>query len=563
MLIVLCGQPNSGKSAILGCLTKSRVVTSNYPGTTVEVTRGSVPGKDIEILDTPGIYSLHALTKEQLVTKKVLFQAKPHVIVNVLDGTCLERHLCLTLSLLELGIPLVLAVNRADSLEKAGTHVDCAALSELTGVPVVLTSAVTRQGIDNLLKAAIAQSAKVACPVSAAALPSRPDVKHLQSRASSIYQNVVTRTNTEEDKTRKLLLMAEETLDRPIPAWIALGVGLWVLWKFTSWALPFAEKAVVAILSPLRVLLERLMFLVLPQGALWENLARAIPEGFVLPASTVLPAMILAYSVIALLEDSGLLSRYAAMGHSATTALNLPGQSLVPLMLGFGCRVPAILSTRILPGEKSRKTACLIIATCVPCTATISLSMVALARFRGAFSVPVLAILASATGLGLVSRWVLVGEREPLVLELPRLQMPIWRNIAMKTGMRLSGFFSHVLPLMVLVNVAVRLLLTRVSWLGAPWVSSISVKLLGIPPGAMVAVLATMVQRYLAPLFLLQQDLSPREATIAVTMLALGFPCLPSAAVLWKELGVKYVILAFAASFVLFMGWGMVLNRLI
>lgn len=569
MLVALVGQPNSGKSALLGCLTGAKVFTSNYPGTTVEVTEGRVPGTGITVLDTPGIYSMRALSKEQQVTRKVILERRPRVIVNVVDGTSLRKQLPLTLSLKSLGIPIVLAVNQADRMKELGIHIDLDVLRKETGAEAVLTSAITGEGAETLLQAI----EKAAASGAGEDGPSAPfsshepcrsfepyDLRDLHEAASAIADRTVRLRGASGRRSPAEYL--DRLLDRPAASWLVLGGLLWAVWRFSSWALPFAETSVRMILNPLRVHAESLLRAVLPRGPLAETLSEAVPEGFILPMATVLPAMILAYSLMAVLEDSGFLGRMAALSDVFTAALNLPGQSMIPLTLGFGCRVPALMAARILPGERSRRTASLIIATCVPCTATISLSLAALAKFRASFAVPGVLTAVSALTIGWAARLIPGGQKEPLVLELPPLRIPSLRNIAMKTQARLRGFFSHALPLLVVVNSAVRVFMSQGLPAGAN-VSRFSRVYLGIPPEALWSVLLTMFQRYLAPLFLMQQNLTPREAVIAVSMVALGFPCLPSAVVLWRENGARFVLLTFLTSLILFIGWGMVLNLIL
>jgi len=356
-----------------------------------------------------------------------------------------------------------------------------------------------------------------------------------------------------------MALATEDALDSPLTATLALGAILLVTWKLIAWALPASETAVRLLLDPVGAYLTRFITAVLPDSPLSATIAGAVTEGMVLPLATVLPAMIVAYSLIAFLEDTGLLARYAAMGDYLTGILNLPGQALIPFMLGFGCRVPGLLSARILPSPESRRSASILIAALVPCTATVSLAWATLARFKGNPIVPSLALIVSTLILSQALRLASKTERDPLVLEIPPLRIPTLRNVAMKTQMRLSGFFTHVLPLVIAVNIVIRLVMAGTGSLGTG-LSAFSRNVLGIPPQAFLGVLLTMLQRYLAPLFLLQHNLTPREATIAITMVVLGFPCLPSAVTLWREQGPSAVLVTFLASTCLFLGWGALLN---
>ena len=581
MLIALVGQPNSGKSAILSRLTGARVVTSNYPGTTVELCRGRIPSTSIEVLDTPGIYSLSASTREQEVTRRVLAEGSPDLIVNVVDGSNLGRHLSLTLALKRFGIPLIVTVNCIDRLRNMGLDLDGAALEKQLGARVVATSAATGEGIERLLEE-IQKNLGGRSPggvqtvegpdgrTAAARQVAEPfDLRVLQRQAVSIAGSVIVPISERQGAglggPRRMTCIAaalEDALDRPLVAALGLGAVLVAAWRLISWALPSAEAAVRLLLDPLGTYLGRFLSAALPDSPLSATIADAVTEGLVLPLATVLPAMIVAYSLIAFLEDTGLLARYAAMGDYLTGILNLPGQALIPFMLGFGCRVPGLLSARILPSPESRRSASILIATLVPCTATVSLAWATLARFRGNPLAPSAALFISTLALSRVLRLASGTTKDPLVLEIPPLRMPALRNVVMKTQMRLSGFFTHVLPLVIAVNIVIRLVTAGAGSLGSgiSTFSTFSRNMLGIPPQALLGVLLTMLQRYLAPLFLLQQNLTPREATIAVTMVVLGFPCLPSAVTLWREQGASAVMVTFLASTCLFLGWGALLN---
>jgi len=570
MRVLLVGQPNSGKSAMLAKLTGARVIASNYPGTTVEVARGKLvhdlPGEEaaIEIIDTPGIYSLKAVTGDEKVTRDFLSE-DAHLIVNVVDGTNLERHLHLTLALSDYaagtGTPIIVAINHFDSMTKLGIRVDAERLKSLLGRPVLLTSALTGEGISELARIIKSYSEGPAISLEREGLPADTGGESLRARASRIAGEVVTRFPGHRDHISEAAFSLDRVLDKPAFLWGSLLFLLGFVWKILSWSLPLAETAVRFVLSPLQSWLRELLRLLLPAGNLQTMLREALPEGLLLPLGTVLPAMTLAYLFVAFFEDTGLLARYAALGDSLLSTFSLPGQALLPIVLGLGCRVPGIIATRTLPTVASRRKTALVIANLVPCTATTSLGWVVLAKFGGNPLVPLTALSISFFVLTLGERFISGRSGDPLVLELPPLRIPIWRNIAMKTEMRLQGFFSHVLPLVMLMNIGVRIILDRGRF--PETLSSFSWRLFGISPQALLSVFFTMAQRYLAPLFLLHLDLGPREATIAVTMVALGFPCLPSVVTLWRELGFTHALLSFLLGFLLFLGWGVALNRVL
>jgi ferrous iron transport protein B len=155
--LILVGSPNVGKSVIFNSLTGSYVTVSNYPGTTVEVTRGKgrFYQEVYEVVDTPGMYSLFPITEEERVTRTLLFREKPDVVVHVVDAKNLERMLPLTLQLLEAGLPVILTVNMMDEAEAMGRRIDLLRLSEILGIPVVGTAATSHHGLDLLKKAVV------------------------------------------------------------------------------------------------------------------------------------------------------------------------------------------------------------------------------------------------------------------------------------------------------------------------------------------------------------------------------------------------------------------------
>ncbi len=150
--IALVGAPNVGKSALFSALTGARAVISNYPGTTVEVSRGKarIQGRDFEVIDTPGMYSLLPVSEEEFVTRRLLMRERPDLVLHVADAKNLERSLVLTLQLLEADLPLILVLNIIDEAEALGLKIDTGILRRMLGIPVVATAGVTGRGIDDL-----------------------------------------------------------------------------------------------------------------------------------------------------------------------------------------------------------------------------------------------------------------------------------------------------------------------------------------------------------------------------------------------------------------------------
>lgn len=583
MRVLLFGQPNSGKSALLARLTGARVVTSNYPGTTCEILSGklklaaeksTVGNGYVEVFDTPGVYTLPPLTKDERVASRML-EYEPQVIVNVVDSTSLSRHLILTFSLLKhlrsRRIRVIVAVNRIDALAEEGLQIDAGKLARELGVPVVLTSAVTGEGIPQLVAAVHRgleelreEGSEPQGPLDAVSHAQGEesfDYRIYAGRALSITQKVSRRISASKSLLARSMESVNAAMDRPHIVVIAFISCCVFFWGILTYVLPVSEAVFEYILHPLRVLLENLVLIVVAPGEMREILREAVPEGFLLPLVTVFPAMVMGYLSIAVLEDTGLLPRFAVLGDRFLSALNLPGQAVFPLILGLGCRVPGIIGARTMPTQAARKKVSLVICNLVPCTATLSLAWPCIVKYRINPLIPGCAILVSLFLFALIEKFLLKMENEPLVLEMPSLRMPILRNVFVKTSMRLEGFFTHVLPLVFCANMLVRLAVGS-NVLNLPeGLAMLARDFFGVSPEALLAVLLTAVQRYLAPLFLLGLDMSSREATIALTMVVLGFPCLPSVVTLWRELGLRYAALSIFLGALLLTFWGVILNH--
>jgi len=617
--IALVGQPNVGKSVIMNNLTGVGAVVSNYAGTTVEITRGyaSIAGKMVEVIDTPGTYTLHSDTEEQRVTQRILLEEDIDLIINVIDSVNLARSLYLTFQLLDFGIPMIVAANQADRAAKLGIIVDASRLQEELGVPVVPMVATANEGTEELRKL-IRYGGAVGRPirfsemlestisrlegyirqttysgghssrtlaihllehdtVDEGILSSHPDLAKLIERLQTemgaddplcpncfrgcafcpargtdhpVFLTCIERTrqarevasrvtrNTHRDRV-DFMERLEEVLDHPVAGLLAMAFLAWVSFRLITLFLGYAEDVVERAMVPIGSGIVRIIQALLPEGALRSMLMESVPEGLVIPFSVVFPAMLAVYVFIALLEDTGLLARFAVALDRLAALFGLPGQSVIPVLLGFGCRAPAVMATRILPDHRSRFIATALIGVTVPCAATLGILAGVVVQFQAnAFAIGatiVVAFVLIGLGLSLLT----AGEDTPLVLEVPPLRIPVLRNVIAKTTFRMKSFFLHVLPLLVVMNVALRALLyTNVlARLGA--LDPVTVRFFGVSGPAFAGVLITVVQRYLAPMVLLNLPLTAREATIASSMVALSFPCLPVTILSIKELGLS------------------------
>lgn len=642
--IALVGQPNVGKSVVMNALTGTRAFVSNYPGTTVELTEGTLVfgEKRIKVIDTPGTYSLHSDTEDQRVTQRVLLEGGVDLIINVIDAANLARNLYLTLQLLDLGIPLVVALNQVDRAKAAGLEIDAKKLEDILGVPVVPVVATKCEGLRELvssiwrgrvgkpirfsdqveevighlereiekvvpevrgrrrshapralaihlmehdrvdedlfeaypeLRALVERLQRQVgagavcsrcyrscafCPARDEEHPSFPTCLERTAQARAIASQVtsVRATRTMPGALRGRTV--EDLLDTPTAGLVITGLTAYFSYKVVVLVMDLFDRLVTIATSPLLQWITSLAGH-FPEGSFAGLFLTSLPEGLVLPFSVVFPAMFTIYMLMGFLEDTGLLPRIAVTLHRVTSFLGVPGQAVVPLILGFGCRAPAVLATRSLPDRRSRFIVSTLLSMAVPCAASLAIITGVSQVFDVNLLVVYGVVAAVFTGTGVVLGRLFRGEGE-FVLEVPPLRWPSFSNVWRKSRVRMSGFFLHVLPLLMGVSVILRYLVSGgyLSFLSA--LGPVTSRLFGVRGEVFAAVAMTVVQRYLAPMVLLNLPLSPREATIAVSMVSLSMPCTPVSVLLVKEMGWRTAIFILILALGVSLGVGLALN---
>lgn len=555
MKIIMIGNPNVGKSSVLNRLTGSQIFVSNYPGTSVETNRGvlTVGNKSMEILDTPGVYSLHSGSSEARVIREMLDQT-PDLIIQVLDATNMERNLVLTLELMEIDVPLVLLINQIDRARLMGLIIDGKTLSRELGVPVFKFSAVTGEGLLALLEQLekgvprhkIIHSIAVnnagcqrcdGCGSKSVSACSGIDFSQIESArrlAGKISAHMVKNRIHWLDKI-------QDWVDHPIAGTILLLGLAYLSFVILLQFINLSEGPINTLLEPVSQLISRLITTWLPAGIVAQVLSKAVPEGLIIPFTIVMPAMLIVNILMAILEDTGLLPRYSVALERVGRVFGLSGQAVIPLTLGLGCRTPAVAAARIMPSTAQRFLVVTLLSIVVPCAATLGIMASVLSQFQASFPI----VVGSMLGVFLILSFVLGRmnqQQEDFLYELPPLRIPIWENIWMKIKARFVGFFSEILPLLLIMSVAIRTILESGILHHLEGMGPLTRIIFGIPSEAFVAVLLTVFQRYLAPLLLLNLTLTPREATIAITMIVVSLPCLPVMVMTVKELGWKALL---------------------
>jgi ferrous iron transport protein B len=555
--ILLAGNPNVGKSVVFSRLTGLEVISSNYPGTTVGYTSGwtLLAGERFSIVDVPGAYSHEPTNKAEEVAARILKEEERALVFNVVDATNLERNLFYSLELAGLGSPMIVLLNKWDIARRRGVTIDAAALERHLGVRVIPFIATTGEGLAGL-KTAVEDFNAGRLPAPAA-VPAGPDDKwKLIGRISAECQRI-------EHKHATLLEKIEDITSRP------------------STGLPFAAAALITVFWAIRLVGEGLInnvldplfrhaWLPLAKGAL-SGLAEGsflkvlllglTPEpmqsfgllttGLYIPFVTVLPYIVSFYAALGLLEDVGYLPRLAMLLDDYTHRLGLHGYGTIPLMLGLGCKVPAILAVRVLETRRERVIATALtlgLAPCMPQTAMIFsiLSPYPLKYTLAVFAAVAAAGIASSFALGRL----LKGETPELFLEIPPYQTPCVPMLAKKLYFRVKDFLTEAAPMIVLGVLVISLLdmsglLRELSVIFGPAVTG----LLGLPGETVSVMTLGFLRKDISIAMLAPFHLPAGSLVVASVFLSLYLPCLGGFMVTLRELGARDAAKVFAMNF--------------
>lgn len=565
--IVLVGNPNVGKSVVFSQLTGSKVMISNYAGTTVEFTRGQLntENESFEVLDAPGTYSLTPSSKVEEVASSLVDKAD--LIINVVDATNLERNLYLTTEVLERNVPAIIALNMIDEAKHKGVKIDVEKLESRLGVPIIPTVAVSGEGLKDLIDALPrAVNKKIG---STGPLETSDRWSYIGGLIGEV-QEVVHRHHN-------WLETLQDASLRPLTGIPIAAVILFIAFQFVigigEFIAEFMEEYIfIGLYEPLLTYLSNLMggggFLHdvligrLIEGEIeFEESLGVLTTGVFVELGIVLPFLTVFYLVLGFLEDSGYLPRLAVMVDRSMHRIGLHGYSIIPMVLGFGCNVPAALAARNLESRRERFIACTLMAVAVPCMAQLALIVGLVGRFGTAYLAVVFASLFFIwVVLGLIIDRVMPGYTPSMIVEIPPYRIPSLKAQAKKLGMRIKGFLIHATPYILGGIFVVNILYTIgvIDYLGilfAPVVQG----LLGLPGEAVSTLLIGFLRKDVAVAMLVPLGLSARQFVIGAVVLAAYFPCAATFTVLVKEMGVKdmfksaliMVTTAFTAGFIL------------
>ncbi|MEL1251348.1 ferrous iron transporter B [Aurantiacibacter gilvus] len=465
----LVGNPNAGKSALFNALTGARQKIANYPGVTVERKAGRMflpSGEPVELIDLPGSYSLDPASPDEEVTRRVVMgefpgEARPDVLVVVVDAANLEQHLVFAQELVAMGQPLVVALNMVDLAERDGLVIDPEALSASLGVPVVSTVAVRKRGIEALaaaMAAAEAQDLSTRHEVARLTLPERRLAARNMAKGAILSESGEHRLHAQLDKV---------LLHRWLGPVILFALLFVIFQAVFAWATPFAD-ALDGGISALIGLVE---------GAIPEGVFRDfITEGVLTGVGSVvvfLPQIIILFAFILAMEQSGYMARAAFIMDRLMAYVGLSGRSFIPLLSSFACAIPGIMATRAIADPKDRLTT-ILIAPLMTCSARLPVYAVIIAAFIPAtsvgpgvglqglvlFALYVLGIIGAMVVALVLRRTVTKGSASGFIMELPRYQMPPLRDLAIGLWQRAWVFLRRAGTIIFAATVALWILLS-------------------------------------------------------------------------------------------------------
>ena len=603
--IALVGQANVGKSVIFNHFTGLHQHIGNWPGKTVEKKEGFLFYKDhdFSITDLPGIYSLSTYSLEELVAREYIIQQHPDFIINVIDATNLERNLIFTLQLIELGVPMVIAINMIDLAKKKKIDINLDKLQELLGVPVIATIASRGYGLTDLLDAGIklinTTTSKIK-PIIYGQEVEEPlnkiinllnsiktnynkrflAIKLLEKDKEinkSIPTTILEQVKTHQQKLENIhghdssLVIADERchlVSRIIKKVISLNSvktiilserldnltthKIWgypimlsifaivflIIFQFGNWFSAWLEFPFSYLINMVTLFLGQSLLAVIAIAAIRSVLALV---------QLALPYILPFYLILNFLEAWGYLARVAFLSDNLMHKLGIHGKASIPLLLGFGCNVPACLSCRIMETQRERFIS-ILLTVFIPCSAVTIIIMGLVGKFVGIYWALLLYLLDFIVILilGKILAKITPGEPTELIMEMPDYKRPAWRSLFMLTWLRLKKFIFIAAPFIIVFGMLTELIYT-LGWL--PYLNSllspITVSWLGLPliTGSLLIFGIFKKELILIMLAALMGTTNFIEVLTPIQMITLGvvsmfyIPCIATIAVLWKEFG--------------------------
>ena len=606
--VALVGQPNVGKSSLFTRLTGVGVISSNYPGTTVEFDEGVVTrnGKTVSVHDLPGTYSMSGNSDDEKVVLRDLWEGRNDTVILVADATNLVSSLVLCFEALELGLPTIIALTKIDEARKRN-RIDIDALSGILGVPVMPVSSKTSEGVDALADAVCEGRARAsgfrveympdiekAIVALEDGLPdnlkfnkrgvavklleeSEPfdemigtDLKHTVAVMKKLYrdgtgqslavgiassryaeaENIVSDVVSESDTKPSLADRISDVMITPVTGIpILLAVCLVILTTIV-YVGSFLDGVVSSVYE---AVVGTAIIDLGGDSEFWTAVLTGIDGSIQAIMSLVIPYIMVFYIILGILEDSGYLTRAVVLLDRTMHHFGLHGGSFIPIIVGLGCNVPAIMAVRTVQSRREKVILSSMIVMAVPCSAQMAIIMGATGSYSGivyAFGILVMLVcLAVVTGV-LMNRF-MKYEPSNLAMELPDLQVPSAKNVLFKTWYRIKDFFYIAFPLLVVGSIVVELLLQYdlLDVIVDP-LSPVIVGMLGLPAVCSIAFIVGILRKEMALGMLqilaggvaLEAFMTPDQFVVFGVVMAVYMPCVATLITMWREIGWKETI---------------------
>ncbi len=620
LTIALAGNANVGKSVIFNQLTGSNQIIGNWPGKTIDRAEGtlSFEGYDIKVIDLPGIYSFSTFSMEELVSRDYIALEKPDVVINVLDASVLERNLFFTLQLLEMQAPIVLCLNQVDVAKSKGMIIDKDKLQTSLGVPVVFSTATRGEGIYEVVREAVKVATQKPKPRPfkyrkeleekieqlktliekenlSLQYPSRWIAIKLLEGDSKITEIVAVKSQAVLAASKTIATDLQKSCQEPCFSIIAqeryalassiaanalqqneiwttfsdklewltthrvwgyftsagVIVGL-LLWTF------FVGNVLSGIIADGLNLIQPVDPVLTSQLPILAIIINGVWGGIVAGLTLIIPFVIPFYLLLAVVEDSGILTRVAFMMDSAMHKIGLHGKALIPIILGYGCNVPAIQACKIMETRRERLLAAFAI-TFAPCSARTIILFGMVGLFVGIHWALLLYVvdLIVIFVLGRVAMKAVPGKSTGLIMEMSSFKRPSAKVVLKQTWARTKSLIYVVFPIYIVFSALVQVLyalnvLAPLSDALAP----LTVWWLGLPAFAgVLLILGTVRKEFVlvgAVAILGTSDLlvgfTPVQLVVMALVAMLYIPCVATVAILGKEFGWKATAVITAAN---------------
>ena len=541
---LLAGNPNVGKSLIFSRLTGIGIISSNFPGTTVGLNYGTTQfkGESYDIVDIPGLYRLE---EEWVIEgkKRNLFKELTYdFIVCVADASHLERNLFFVLEILQLQKPLILMLNKFDEAQRKGINIDVKKLSKLLGIAVIPTVATTGEGLKELEREVLKLS-NGATPKNTLEVP--PSAEEKWQMIGRIIQQVQEVKHKHPSFWEHLQGWATAPATGLPLALLTLVISFFLV-RFVGESLidlldplyenyyfPFLEK----IFAPIK---DNVLGLVL-LGDGGENYFGVLTDGLHIALVDVMPYVLAFYTLLGFLGELGYLPRLAVLLDGILHKIGLHGYGSLPIMLGFGCKVPAVMGVRVLETRRERVIALALILVLAPCISQTAMIISILSPYGVKYMLMVFgALVVNGIVIGTLLNKLMRGETPELFMEIPSWQVPQLRPLARKIWIRMKEYLLDALPLILVGIVFVDLMqlsgltawLTKILRAPVEWA-------LGLPADATPLLLLGFLRKDVSIALLEPFHLTPQALVVACVFMSMYMPCVATFFVMLRESGWK------------------------